>query len=368
VTGAPLTGSRARPISVGISGYEYGNTRLRARRSRLLSIGGYRGLFGSGSSERMLGSLRSTAYGPDVEQALVRQDPLQRLDDAIRRHLARSLGDLRRFYTGRPADGVELLLGRWDLRNLLAIVRGMTRPGAAPQLDAMLVPAGNLDAAALSELTQQPSLRSVIELMVAWDIPSRETARRLLRSWPDYETTGDAIVFEHALNLAWAEAVAGALGDWVGTDLEDTLRAEVDQINLLATLRRRADADSGIVGPAEAYLPGGTLDQVLLERVGRATTALEAAALLATLRMPAGWDAAVTAWVADDDLSALAGNLERAIARAAIGRFVHGDPLGIAIPVAFVWAKECEARNVRLVGRAIVHGLAWIDVEQELFP
>ena len=354
---------------VGVDGYEYGNTRLRARRSQLLGMTEYRELFGSGSSERMLGALRSTAYGPDVELALVHHDPLHRLDAAVRSHLVRSLGDLRRFYTGRPAEGIELLLGRWDLRNLLAIVRGKARPAAGPQLESTLVPAGNLDVTELSELSQQPSLRSLIELMVAWDIPSRETARRLLRSWPGYEASGDPIVFEQALTHAWAEAVAQVLGDWAGTDLDHVLRAEIDQINLLGTLRRRDDGtDAAPVESDEGHLQGGTLAPGVLDEVGRARSVSDAAALLTAQRLPIGWDVALAAWIGDDDLAALAGRLERAIAGAATGLFVHGDPLGIAIPIAFAWAKECEARNVRLVGRAIVHRLEWEDIEQELFP
>ncbi len=359
----------ARQPAIVTDGYEYGNTRLRARRSQLLDTADYGELFRAGTPERMLGALRSTAYGPDVELALVQRDPLHRLDTAIRLNLVRSLGDLRRFYTGRPAEGVQLLLGRWDLRNLLAILRSKARPATAPMLDTMLVPAGNLDMTTLSELSQQPSLRSAIELMVAWDVPTRSTARRLLRAWPDYETTGDGIVFEHTLAGAWATTVARTLERWHGTDLEHTLQAEIDQINVLVALRRRDDGpDTGPVELDDEYLAGGTLPHSVLDQARRTSNTPDAAALLTDHRLPTAWDTALHAWAGDNDLSVLAGRLERAIAGAAIALFVAGDPLGIAIPIAFTWAKECEARNVRLVGRAIVHHLEWAEIEQELFP
>lgn len=358
----------ADDVVAGIGGFEYGNTRLRARRGQILGESDYRELFLAGTTDRMLGVLRTTAYGLDVERALVHHQPLQRLDGAVSGHLVRMFGDLRRFYSGSAAEGVELLLGRWDLRNLLAIVRSTARPADRAELASMLVPAGVLEPATLAELAAQPSLRSVIDLMVAWDLPSRSTARRLLREWPSFETEGDPSVFEEALTRSWAESVDDSLRGWSGTALATVLRAEVDLVNLLASLRRR---DVRVVGPADdddVYLPGGALGAGVLARVRHAPSQADAIAVLSEQRVAPAWMAALHAWSDDQDMSALGGRIERAIADAAIRLFASGDPLGIAIPVAFVAAKESEARNVRLIGRALVHRFDWSEVEQELFP
>lgn len=368
MSGAAAVRAPTRPPIAGVSGFEYGNTRLRARRSQLLGDADYHELFLAGTTERMLGVLRTTAYGPDVERALVQHDALRRLDGAVRGHLVRSLGDVRRFYSGRAAEGVELLLGRWDLRNLLAVLRSKARPAAHAELDSMLVPAGVLDATALAELAAQPSLRSAIELMVAWDLPSRPTARHLLREWPRFEEAGDPSVFEDALTLAWADSVDHSLATWRGTALDTVLRAEVDQVNLLASLRRRDDRAAGSPDDDGVHLPGGTINTRVLDRIEHAPTSAEAFAVLAEQHMASELAAALRDWNDDQGLSALGGRIEQAIARTAAGLFVQGDPLGIAIPVAFVLAKECEARNVRFLARAIVHQLDWADVEPELFP
>ena len=364
---AGLVRAPAGDAVAGISGFEYGNTRLRARRGQMLGESDYRELFLAGTIDRMLGVLRTTAFGLDVERALVHHQPLQRLDGAVSGHLVRVFGDLRRFYAGRAAEGVDLLVGRWDLRNLLAIVRSTARPAARAELDSMLVLAGSLDPSALGELAAQPSLRSVIDLMVAWDLPSRSTARRLLREWPRFESEGDPSVFEEALTRAWAESVDEALRSWNGTALATQLRAEVDHVNVLASLRRR---DVGMVGPADddVYLPGGALAAGVLARVRRAPTPADAIAVLSEQRLAPEWMAALHTWSDDQDMGALGGRIERAVAGAAIRLFAAGDPLGIAIPVAFVAAKESEARNVRLIGRALVHRFDWSDIEQEMFP
>ncbi len=350
------------------SGFDYGNARLRARRAQLLDGEDLRELYAAGSADRMLGVLRSTPYERDLERALVRRDPLRRIDDTVRHHLVRSLGDVRRFYGGRAAAGIELLLGRWDRRNLVTIVRTMARPTVYRELDPLMVPAGVIGAGPLAELASQPSLRSAVELMMAWDLPTRRTSRRLLAEWPRYEAGNDPLVLEAVLHRAWAESVDDALADWAGSDLEKILRTEIDLLNLLSTLRRRDVEGPGPTGPEEDVLVGGTLRPRVLDEVRRASDGAQVVAALAGHRLPEGWSEAIERWSSDDDIAALAGRLERALAALAVGLFRRGDPLGISIPIAFSWAKECEARNIRLVGRALVHRLPLNEVEEELFP
>jgi len=364
--------NNSRPIAlrgaVPGSGFDYGNARLRARRAQLLDGKDFRELYAAGSADRMLGALRSTAYERDLERALVHRGPLRRIDETVRHHLVRSLGDLRRFYEGRAAAGIELLLGRWDRHNLVTIVRTTARPTVYRELDSLVVPAGTVGAGPLAELASQPSLRSAIELMVAWDLPSRRTSRRLLAEWPRYAASNDPMVLEEVLQRAWAESVDDALGDWEGSDLEEILRSEIDLLNLLSTLRRRDDEGPAPTDPEDTLLVGGTLRPRVLDEVHRASDRAQLVAALAGHRLPEGWSGAFEQWSSDDDLAGLAGRLERALAGRAIGLFGRGDPLGISIPIAYASAKECEARNIRLVGRALVHRLPLNEVEEDLFP
>lgn len=363
-----------RPSGPPGTGFEYGNTRLRARRSRLLAEADLQSLRASTTLDGLLGSLSGTSYGLDVERALVhRRDALHQLDEAVRSNLGRELTEVLSFYHGHAGRGVALLLGRWDLQNLLAILRsqsGLRTPDVEPS--ALLVAAGSVDRAAMEELLAQPSLRSTVELMVAWDLPSRPAARQVLRAWPTFQSSGDPVVLERALHEAWAAHVAEELEGWSSTGLESSLRAEIDQRNLSSALRLRASrlemSQPGPLDDADGALAAGTLPPRTLVDVVRASTPTEVLAVLEPVPLPDDWRSALAAWSADGDLVELAGRLERAVARRAIGLFTTGDPLGIDVPVAYVWAKECEARNLRLLGRAIVHRLDWEDVRHDLYP
>lgn len=352
------------------SGYEYGNTRLRAMRSRLLSRSEYVDMMGAGSLDRMMAILADTAYSSDVEAALVRGQGLDRLDRALRANLAGSLRKMASFYEGRPREKVDLLVGRWDLRNLRALVRLSAAPSAAVDPAAILVPAGRLGDTELAELAAQRDVTTLVDLMVAWGIPSPDSAFALLRARGDYRIEGDVWVLERAIDSAFAAEMDRALaGEDDGAVL--VLRAEIDSRNLELALRIRAARRAGEPGwseeaEADRYLPGGSVDRGLWEEIA-ATESPEAVAELATRRSPAaGWDGALTAWAADDDPTGLSDRLQRAITSAAVSRFVRGDPLGFDIPVAYTFAKEAEVRNLQLIGRALVHRLSMADVEDRL--
>ena len=121
------------------------------------------------------------------------------------------------------------------------------------------------------------------------------------------------------MNHAWAAHTADALDGWVGTELEVVLRAEVDQINLLTALRlRQTGVERTLDAEAhedDTYLPGGLMRPALLEQVRRTSTPDDLVAILARQPLPADWRAALTVWSANQDLSALSGGLERAVAR-----------------------------------------------------
>lgn len=352
------------------SGYEYGNTRLRAMRSRLLARSDYVDMMGAGSLDRMLAMLADTAYSSEVEAALVRGQGLARLDRAVRANLAASMRKMASFYEGRPREKVDLLVARWDLRNLRTLIRLSGAPLASVDPSAILVPAGRLGEPELGELAAQGDVTTLIDLMVAWGIPSTDSAFALLRARGDYMAEGNIWVLESAVDAVFATEMDRTLAE-DGDGAVAILRAEVDARNLELALRVRAsrrDGEPGWAVEAEAdpYLFGGIVKRESWIEIAE-TDSPEVIAELATRRSPVpGWDDAVSSWTTDNDLTALSDRLQRALTMAAVSRFVRGDPLGFDIPVAFAFAKEAEVRNLSLIGRGLAHRLPMTDVEERL--
>jgi V/A-type H+-transporting ATPase subunit C len=356
-----------------MTGLEYGNTRLRARRSRLLGSSDYVTLLAAESLDRLLGLLSDTTYGPAVAAALTRYRGIRRLDEALRVALATEFRAVRRFYADIPVPVVDLLLERWDLHNLRTILRAKARTAEVADLPGLLVPAGTVTDAELRELADQPGVRSALDLMVAWGLPSADKARRVASAWPEYERRGDVSVLERVLSMAYAEHLDEVLRahDGAPSDSGRLLRTEIDRMNVMAALRlRRArlDREPGAddAEPKPRFLPGGRIRSAVLEGARSAGTAADAAAVLAAAPGTPGWDVALAGWIAAEDLGSLDRSLRDATTRHAVSLFHRGDPLGPAIPVAYVFAKENEVRNLRWIGQGIAQGLSPDDVAAHL--
>ena len=351
-----------------MTGYEYGNTRLRVMRKRLIGRDELLTMLAAASLERMLAMLSDTQYGPDVEASLVRARGLKRLDDAIRSNLARTLGQMASFYEDRAREKVDLLLHRWDLHNLRALVRlpqSHLEPG---DVAGLLVPAGRLTENELNEIAAQPDLRSRIDLIVAWDIPTSSTARLLVRARSEYEISGEIAVLEAAVDRAFAAEVAEVL-DEDGNGSSAILRAEIELRNLSAALRRRAsrmDQEPGWSEPSGGYVEGGLVPTEVWEQVADTNQAEAVVDLVTGRKLPYEWDIALREWVTHGDLATLADQLRSATTTAALARLVTGDVLGFDVPVAFTFAKEAEVRNLHLVGRGIVHDIPAGEIEARL--
>lgn len=338
-----------------MSGYEYGNARLRAMRSRLLGAGELTDLLSTGTLDRMLGRLADTAFGPDVEAAIPRAKGLRRLDTALRGNLSHTLTGMASFYDGAPAERVSLLLDRWIREDLRTLVRLPSAP-ADTDVGGLLVPIGPLDAGALAELARRANVRDRVELAVAWRLPSANAAVILRRALPAYERTGDHAVLEAAVDAAYAVRLTEVLGD-ARSRAARILRAEIDARNLLTALRVRQARRLDEPGPDEdPYVDGGNRPADAWAPLAEEEDPERVAGRPEVDVIP-GWDTEVAAWADDADLTRLADALRRRLTAAAVAGFASGDPLGFDIPVAFTFAKEAEVRDVRLVGRAIVHGL-----------
>lgn len=352
-----------------MSGLDYGNTRVRARRAQLLRAAGYALLLAADTMDRLLGLLGDTPYRPDVEAAVARYSGGERLDAALRSHLARSLRDVLSFYQDPQVPEVTLLLERWDVRNLRVILRAKAHPAPGFDVDAVTIPAGNLAEADLAELAAQDGVRAVIDLMIAWGLPSPYIARQLVVARGAYEESGDAVVLEDALNRAYASRLADYLAGAGRSEPVVLLQREIDATNIVTALRLFAARQRGELADDEdvdRFLPGG---EVGLGALQAAATAASAGDAVGALRAPsriAGFEAALTEWGDNRDLVRLEQTCASAVFRSAARLVQRTDPLGPGVPVTYVFAKETEVRNLRWIGRGIIHQLSRDDVAAHL--
>ena len=318
----------------------YGNTRLRARREKLLSRAATEALIGR-DLDGVLGALGATAYRPALETALARGGGLPALQAAIRERQAAELRLVRSLYDGADGSAVGVLLSRVDRANLLVLLRGHARGLVGDALLALTVPAGAFDESALREAAAQPEIESLVRLLAAWKLPDAQTARALRVGVSAYEMHQDLAALEAAAIAAHATAQLEIIqrSGRAAMPVAQELAQLADDANLLAVVRSRAARERGEPLPGVVWVPGGdATPTVIAERaagVGERPVELQE-------------------------------RLEVARLRHAMALFGLGDPLSLAIPLAYVASLEAEARNLRLIGAAAERGIAGPELRGQL--
>jgi vacuolar-type H+-ATPase subunit C/Vma6 len=337
--------------------FAYGNTRLRARKAELLRAAAYESLLGR-DVETVLEFLAGTSYRAEVEAALSVTSGKHALHLALGRHQARMLRELRAFYEDESGALVDLLLSRFDLHNLLTLLRGQVRVRPPEEVLANVVPLGGLGGAAAQEIARQHDLARAVDLLVSWRLPDPTEARALSEAWPEYERTADLAALEHVLAAGYARHLDEALqaAGAGASSLRELIAREHDAINVLVVLRLRfalqLEELSELPSPPGVgrFLVGGSITDAELEAALRQPTRSEAVARLVEAARRADWRAPLQRIALGGDLPTLQRDLEVTRVRWAVGLFVRGDPLSFDVPIAFTVAQENEVRNLRLIG------------------
>ncbi len=171
-----------------MSGYEYGNARLRAMRSRLLSRHELESLAETGSLQGLIAALTKTAYQKPVEAALTRSSGMACIDEALHNDLIQTVAKIHGFYHADTAKVTAIIFRAYDIHNLKAILRGLTKSISSSDIVASLLPVGELGMNTLREIARLNNPREAIDLMASQSLPLAEPLLKLRAEHPGADT------------------------------------------------------------------------------------------------------------------------------------------------------------------------------------
>ena len=349
--------------------YGYANARIRAMKSRLLDARAYDDLLAAASLDQIIELLSDTAYKAEIEAALVKYGGIQCVSEALRTSLSHTIGRIKSFFSARSRELVGILLARWDIFNVVAILRGQARGVSAAEILDTLVPVGELTEFELREMAQQPAVRATADLMLAWHLPYARILAEALRG----HRYGDLSDVEtHLQQLRYREALAG-LGDEENDLLvREMLQAEIDVANLgtllrLCRLGDRAAKLQARYGAADAtglLIKGGGLPWRVLKELSVAREMESIVSGLGEGPYARLLGSRMEAYRQSGEIAVLERGLEEFLVLKGVGMF-HRDPLSIAIPIGYIWAKSNEVTNLRLIAHGKAFGLGRDEIRQE---
>ncbi len=347
-------------------GFEYGNTRLRAMKSRLLSRKELEVLANSGTLPGLIAGLTKTAYRRPVEAALARVAGMACIDEAVRLDLRRTLGKIGDFYGGHHRSLVSIILRPYEVHNLKAIFRGLSRGIPAGEIIPALLPIGDLPSAILIELATATELRAVIDLLASMRLPIAQPLLKLRVERPGARSAQFELALEK-WHFDQARKDLRSVSSSLAGPLTEALALDAD-INNLLTIMRFAHLPAERPPEeqlAEYFLGPGRLSHRLLTRAGREQTIPLAIGALSGTR----YEAPLRAGYQDFVLTGRLSDIEKQLMRFRLqwmAGLVLKDPLGIGVVLGYVALKVNEVGNIRKLAEGIVLGVTPHEILEDL--
>jgi vacuolar-type H+-ATPase subunit C/Vma6 len=354
-----------------MSDYDYGNARLHVMKSRLLYRSELEALAGSGSLQGLIAALTKTVYEKSVEAALTRATGIQCIDEALRNDLINTIGKLRDFYTEDARKTVAIVLRAYDIHNLKAILRGLSKNVPAGDILAILLPIGELSMSTLRELAQLNNPREAIDLLASMGLAFAWPLLNLRAEVPGAEI----FQMELALDKWHHEKARQSLRSETGRidPLSYALALEADLANVLTVLRfaqnpqernllrnRLGTDEIGVL-----YIGPGHISYELFLNACRQDSVPAAVETLSETFFEPALHAGLKAYSRSNRLS----DIERQLRRYRLvwmAEQITKDPLGIGVVLGYVALKTNEVDNIRWITQGINLGLKVDAIRTEL--
>lgn len=241
--------------------YQYVCTRLQVRKTRLFPPEYYARLLQMSLPQMVRTIGEDDRYRREVYDRYPTATDLAQFERALTGNLAREYRQVLAMTPGSLHELTAAYLHRWDIVNVMAVLRGKRHALRHERIRSGLVPAGDLGMAELEPLIDLPDLDAVVERLRDWPLypqlrtcscdplPPGEFARIEDRMYRQYYLD----LFRVASGLRGGEAFAGYL------------RFEIDILNMRNLFRLRAG--SRIAEVANAMVPGGNIPVEEFERM-----------------------------------------------------------------------------------------------------
>lgn len=357
------TGEQRRASELGRD-YGYSNARIRGMKSRLLGKDFFERLIAAHDMSGVLTVLHETEYGPDLEGRIIHGRNATQIDLALKDNMVRTFRKVLDLLNDEAYELVTTLLGRWDLFNLKTIVRGKHMHLSRDEILESMLPAGQLGHFELEELAAAEDVRAVVDIVGTWGIGY---AAALRGGYSLYAKSGELPDLELALDRYYSQWAAARLRRR-GANAEIARRilsVQIDTVNLL-TAFRLLKADLEGLDPARFFLPGGSgVSEDLFHELTAMSDIDEVLDRLKPTVYGRAMDEVAMQFLESGSMSVFERALEDLLTRRALALGI-GDPLGVGVVVSYLWAKQNEVTNVRIIVRGQAVGMPVSRMREEL--
>ena len=251
-------------VTSGPAPYIYVSTRLRVRKAKLLHAEDYLRMLNMSLPE-ITRYIEELEYKTEIDELSPSFSGVDLVEEALSWNLAKEYQNVLAMTPGAMAGFTAAYLRRWDIANVLTILRGRTQGFRPGKIKEVLIPAGSLD-------------RTILDRVVAEESPDRiaEALRDthlypvVERELPDAVESGSFARLENELYKQYYVDLIqqGRAGIKGGNEFLQYIQLEIDITNMQNLWRLRA---GGAVEEIRDYMiTGGRIPVDELVRLGSA--------------------------------------------------------------------------------------------------
>ncbi len=333
----------------------YLNARIRGWRGGLLGTEDYNRLISTTTSEEVIGLLRQTRYGRDIDASSIRiksEGGLARdvINAAIK---ARLESDFECIWNEAPVEArplIKAVFSAWEVYDIKTILRAIKNDVKKDEFYVVLLPIGEFDAAALKALSNVRDVPDLVSMLATWgSVYSVPLGRGLSR----YMERREIAVMERELDrFAYSHYLASITGGGYDYELiRSVIRDRIDATNIMTLIKVAGYGypDDEVAG---FFIEDGKrLSLKAFIELASSKTPDELFGGLSVTLKQGSWSRLFSE-LSESYPDIIGQALEDLTARRlAVATVV--DPLSIAVVAHYIYSVLKEARSLRLIVRAI---------------
>jgi len=241
-------------MGVNISApYIYVCTRMRMRKAKLLPREEYQRMLNMSVSE-ITRIIEETEYKQEIDELGTTFKGIDLIEVALSWNLAKEYQKIQEITPGNLKQFTQVYLRRWDIQNVLTILRGKMQGEKPGKIKEILIPAGSLDKVILDRMLSEESSDRIIEML-----KTHRMYPVLAREYPAAKESGSFSHMENELyKHLYANIIAGAKASVKGgASFLAYIQLEIDIKNVKTLFRLRADDLEE--DARDMFIPGGSL-------------------------------------------------------------------------------------------------------------
>lgn len=233
--------------------YIYVCTRMRVRKATLIPREEYQRMLNMSLPE-ITRIIEETAYKQEIDELGTTFKGIDLIEVALSWNLAKEYQKIQEITPGTLKQFTQAYLRRWDIQNILTVLRGKLQGEKMGKIKEILVPAGSLDHIVLDRMLAEDSTDRILDTL-----KGHRMYPVLAREYPAAKESGSFSRMENELyKQFYGEIIADAESGIKGGNLFlDFIRLDITIKNVKTLFRLRADGSD--TDAHEMHIPGGDL-------------------------------------------------------------------------------------------------------------